>query len=282
MMGRERAASGAMPEEVETRVKDSHHISRSLLRNWERVPGDLRFYDFRTGKIGRRSAKHFYNSPTPFPSHIERWLSDRIEGPVAEYLARSKISLAKGETVRPEPSQSEWKAIVFALSVQSGSTDLGRGDRNGTVSATAEKHPAFLDRLFEACHEQFEILLAYSSAERLFFPSLGVAPVPLAGTLGAWLLPLTPELYAALVPRTAFPGAFDFVHRHVGFASALSVGLKGDRVVLPPTSRQVEDAEIASHIRFCRENSSKIIELYARLNALMDLGRKGPFPLDGG
>jgi hypothetical protein len=281
MTGRERTASDAMPEEVETRVKDSHYISRSLLRNWERLPGDLRFYDFRTGKIGRRSAKHFYSSPTPFPSHVEIWLSDTIEAPVGEYLARSKLSLAKGETVRPEPSRSEWKAIAFALLVQSGRTVLGRGDKNSMVSATAEKHPAFLDQLFEACHEQFEILLAYSSAERLFFPSLGVAPVPLAGTLGAWLLPLTPELYAALVPRTALPGAFDFVERHVGFASALSVGLKGDRVVLPPTTRQADHAEIASHVRFCRENSRKIIELYARLNALMDLGRKGPFPLNG-
>jgi hypothetical protein len=119
----------ATPKTADNEVKDSHYISKFLLKNWEHVPGVLHYFDFKTGRIEKGSAKGTYVSDEPFPPDVETWLGKTIETEMGAYLAVTKKKFDEQRKVGqkpqpPEPKPREWRAIILALLAQAHRTEL--------------------------------------------------------------------------------------------------------------------------------------------------------------
>jgi hypothetical protein len=256
------------------RVQDSHYISRFLLRNWERSPGKLNYFDFVTGLIKSSSAKAMYVADAPFPARVEEWLGKTIETPMGEYLADAKKTLAAAALSAPEPTPRAWRAIALALLAQGSRTKLAQDERDTGLAELASKDDKYLDDLVQACHEQNEIIIGWSAMEHLYFPSAGIVPFPLPGSMRAWLVPMTPCLFAGLVSRDVAPGTVGSMLRSHGAASTLSVGLKGDRVVVPPLADRADLSLIARHTRDSRTRATRLCRLTSKANALLDGARR--------
>ncbi len=108
-------------------MADSHYIPKCLLRNWEHRPGQLRYFDFKDGRIKRSSAKSMYVSEAPFPEDVEKWLGRTIETPLGEHIAKFKAAVASRPSTMPAPSLREAKALTLATILQGPRTALASG-----------------------------------------------------------------------------------------------------------------------------------------------------------
>ena len=273
-----RGSRSRVPEGREaamTDVKDSHYVSRFLLRNWEHAAGKLHYFDFGTGRIHRSSAKSMYTSPTTFPADVEAWQSRVFETPLGGYIARAKVAHARGDAAAPVPTPSEWRAITVALLAQPFRTAVARGSRDGQLDLLASKDERDLDDVVDAVHQDRRLFVRFGPTERLCFPEAGIAPLPLIGSIRGFFLPLAPTVFAAIIPREVREESFkDLVHDLPGVASLLSVGIEGDRVVLPPLSEGADFADVAARVRSLREAARRIVEGFHKANKMIerDLG----------
>lgn len=277
-------------------VQDSHWISRSLLRRWERAPGKLRCFDFSTGRVSRGSAKGTFVSPTPFPADVEADLGAIVETPLGDYLARCRTA-GKGLVVTP--NEREDHAIILALMCQSMRTKHAQGDEAlhdiaSLLRDGVERRRAFVT----GARHSFEFLGANLVRDRLFFPESGSVSLPVAGCHG-WMLPLSPTAFIACLPKYVFQAeprssaeadfpvvegsrdaALNALLSTPGVLTTISVGIVGDRVVLPPEMTG-SDEEIAAELKERRKHAKELNALVYRANTVAArIARRG-FPGDG-
>jgi hypothetical protein len=127
-----------------------------------------------------------------------------------------------------------------------------------------------------AFHEHFEIFLAYAPKEAMYFPSAGVVPL-LLGTTRGWLLPMTPQFYVAAVERTELSRGTVLPPAIV---SCISVGLVGDRVVLPPMRADADHALVVKYVQQCRADAKHLCELLLKMQQVLErnVGREESTP----
>jgi hypothetical protein len=274
-------------------VRDSHWISHFLLKRWEATPGRLRYYDFTTGRIHPGSAKGTFVSPTPFPEAVEKALGAVIETPLGEYLARSRKA---GTGLVGTANEREDHAIVLALMCQSIRTAHANGNSQlHTIESLLTDGAGRIGGFVKVTRASFEFLGANLVSDRLFFPSTGTVALPVTGSHG-WMLPVSPAALVACLPKFAFghpprsPEDADFpvaegpredalkaLLANPGLLTTISVGIVGDRVVLPPDIAGTEE-EIAQRVRTAREDAKHVNALVARANAIAaDVAPRG-FP----
>ena len=243
--------------------QDSHYVSKFLLRNWEERPGRLRYFDFGTGRIHRSSAEGMCVSERPFPDAIESWLGKTIETPLGQLVARLKGMLGKPGAV--EATEAEARAVLLALLVQAHRTRLSKDPEHRGLDAFIESEPGSLDRIARLTLESHEVWIRFVRGRSLFYPSGGLVPFPVAGTLRSWLLPLTPFAYVALMGHDANREVLAEMLQMPDLPGLFSVGLRDERVILPPLTPEglaANPAEIADLIRGCRSNVEKLIEAH--------------------
>jgi hypothetical protein len=258
-------------------VQDSHWISKSLLRNWEDdTYGKLRYFDFVTGRIGKSNAKTTFVSDQPYPPDVEDWLGKRIETPLGDFLARCKRALAAGSPIS-DPSHREWAAIGLALFLQAGRTGLAIDPGDTHLVETVRKDEAFFDQMVSALLQDTRLAILLAPNERLCLPSTGLVPLPLIGGVG-FLMPLSPVFFATIVPKTVLPGTAEEWLRTPRLASMLSVGLLGDRIVLPPLAEGADPDAIAAMIRRNRERAREFSRLIVEANAVIEINPFEWFP----
>jgi hypothetical protein len=169
-----------------TEVKNSHYISQVLLRNWEREPGELHYFEFSTGRVGKASAKSMYRSPTPFPHDVEQLLSARVETPLGEYFAAVRHAVQEFAPEPPVPTPPRWIAIMLAVYSQPDRNDLANGvpDPENLLGRVALENKQFLQELFVDSQRRFEWLVCFAGNEKLFMPDSGIVPLPVLS--GNW------------------------------------------------------------------------------------------------
>ncbi len=268
-------------------VFNSHFFSKFLLRNWECGEGSSKrvwFYDFDEDRIGKKAARSFLVSDSPFPDDVEKLLKDRIEDPLGNYVARSKAQPRVG--LAPNPSPREEAAIVLALAMQAPRTAFAAGDMKALdgVRALLETEEKAA-QLVAVTHEKWAIVGGTVPAgERLLLPRTGLFPVfsstdvvtvGTTETVG-FALPLHPRCFIAMVPKG---GAADDLERvmneNAGFVPAMSVGLRGHRVVIPPHDDGVTPPtrDLASYARAARSNLERLRATFEGVRAVIASAR---------
>lgn len=258
---------------------DSHWVSRSFLKRWEQPAGSLRVFDFRTGRVEGGSANRTFVSPTPFPLNVEEGLHRVVETPLGRYVARGNKA---GAVLVPTANGGEDQAIVIALQLQSLRTQHAQGvpqlDDLGNLLARGAD-----DRRREfvvGSRDMFEFFGVTLHQDELYFPSTGTVALPVLGVHG-WMLPISPTTFVACLPKFEFaqpggagfpivPGdrqaALEALVSQPGMMATISVGIAGDRVVLPPGMRGT-DEEIATRMRAHREEAQALNRVVAIANA---------------
>jgi hypothetical protein len=250
-------------------VERSHYIPRTLLRNWETKAGDLKYYEFSTARVRKSSAKAIYVSRVAFDRDVERWLGRVIETPMGEYIARTKKTLATGAKDPPMPTSREWRALILALITQFGRTSAADSDgKDRDLTDLSGRPDSDMDQLVETCRTENDLVVGYSPHERLYFPEHGFVPLMVLGSEHACLLPLTPTLFIAMVGRDARPDAIDELLKQKLIISGLSVGLSGDRVILPPFPSGVDLAPVGDWVRELRGLVTDLCRTHWRTNRL--------------
>jgi hypothetical protein len=150
------------------------------------------------------------------------------------------------------------RAIILAVLVQAGRTELSNNPSDQSLDPLASNGTEWVDRLVMACQENNAFFVGQTPGH-LFFPSAGMAPLPVPGGLGLFL-PLSPHIFAMTVPKIAADGVFDEVMKTDGMPSALSIGIAGDRVVIPPTIEDPDWTVLAAEIRKLRSIANRYCE----------------------
>jgi len=245
-------------------VADSHFISRSLLRNWERRPGELHYFDFRDCRVKPSSAKAMYVSEKPYPDDVEMWLDRTIESPLGDYLKKCRLTLVAGVRNMPKPVDREARALRLAVALQGPRTALAKtGDR--TLIDLVRMGDGFFDEFVKVQDHSVNSYVVAFGAERLHFPTVGRVRLPMIGAF-ALFLPMTPGLFAISTPKAFDRDTLDRILGALeGWPTALSVGLHSERVVLPPDGS--DPAVVASAVPFLRAQAKALHERLRQLNA---------------
>jgi hypothetical protein len=128
-------------------------------------------------------------------------------------------------------------ALILLLITQFYRTAEAHEGPDSRFSDMATKDDAPMGALVARCHEDNELLIGYSPKESRCFPSLGFAPIPVCSApLKPCFLPPTPTLFVAMVGRDTD----ETLLKVDGLVSAFSVGLVGDKVVLPPLAANAD------------------------------------------
>jgi hypothetical protein len=249
-------------------MADSHYISKSLLRNWEHPSGCLRYYDFSDGRIKRSSAKKMYVSETQFPDDVEKWLGRVIESPLGDYVARCKRAIVAqpSEPRMPDPLPRERKALTLAVVLQGVRTGFALDNGDTMLVDTVRRGDDVFDMVVMGLDHVSDLYVAQSFDERLYFSSVGVAVWPLVGGL-ALFLPLAPWMFVMRVPKAVLADSVKEALGLRGMPTALSAGLRGERVVIPPLRRDADHKLVAGAVREARASAQKICDWYLKLNA---------------
>jgi hypothetical protein len=269
-------------------VFNSHFFSKFLLRNWESGKDSGKrvwFFDFDKDAIGNAAARSFLVSDTPFPDDVEKLLKDRIEDPLGNYVARSKNRQPFG--LAPDPSPREDAAIALALSFQAARTSFAAGDGKAFDSARellgSDERVA---QVVAATHQNWTIIGGtVPETERLFLTSTGLFPVfcstdvvrvVTSPTIGVGI-PLHPRCFIAMVPHGKNADDLrQIIVEKSGMITAMSVGLRGHRVVIPPHYDGVTPPTraLADFAQLARSNNERLRELFERAQAAVALARR--------
>ena len=254
-------------------VKNSHYISRFALRNWAHPKtGKVTVFDFSSGSFVPESTKRTYVADEAFPPDVETWLKTHIEDPLGEYLARvkrTKPPAAGKKFALPDPTEREWKAIRLWTLTQSLRTAMARDPSDNQLVELVRTPPypppgggplvegqTFADQLLLANEERAASFIVFAAREQLYFPEAGIVGLPLVnGATFAFFVPLHPRVFAAVVPRAAGDGGIQATLHKLGLASALSSGLEGDLVVIPPLRDDADMKEVEAHLRLARDSA---------------------------
>jgi hypothetical protein len=207
-------------------------LPRLVIKNWARANGKVRYVDLRDpdGAPLRHSYPDSFGvADEPFPDHVEAALGSEIETPLGEYIARCKK--AAGGVLVDTHVDRERRAIILALMTQALRNGAAFGDLDGVTDLvrSVERGKDYLSDVAKRWSAGFAFV-GVNVDGPLYLPSSGIFGVPMVGGVG-WALPLTPYTFVAAVPRDAEQHAF--LHWREDFAM-LSVGVRGDRVALPP------------------------------------------------
>jgi hypothetical protein len=248
-------------------VKNSHYISHFSLRNWVHPKtGKVTVFNFSSGGFETKRPRDLYVANVAFPPDVERWLSSTIESPLGEYVARVKrVKRDPGKPLRlPEATEREWKAIALWVLTQPGRTALAQDPSDTHLIELVRKGDAFIDDLVRANHNIAHVSVVFAARERLYLPDGGIVAMPFLGGFGMFV-PLDPCLLAAVVPRTAMEGVDAILHRE-GVVSALSAGLKGDRIVIPPMQDGVDLNLVAALLWQARSSAEGLARVFLAQN----------------
>ncbi len=250
-------------------VQRSHYVSKFLLRNWEHPDdGTVSYFDFATGRIGKAYARGIYVADAPFPDDVESWLGRTIESPLGDYLARCKQWLGDGDPSSefPQALPREAKAITLAVLLQAGRTALAQDAEDLLLTEFVRRGDQFHDQIVMASERTARCRVSLVPREVLCFPSSGIGALPLIGGVGMFL-PLGPTLLATLVPIGVLDETFRDTLVTTGLLTAFSVGLIGDRAVIPPRQVGADDELTAQALRDYREAARGITDAMLRANA---------------
>ncbi len=248
-------------------VKNSHYISHFALRNWRHPRTQkVTIFNFASGAFEADSTRDTYVADVPFPADVESWLDVTVEGPLGEFVARCKRTEAvPGKPLPvPPPTEREWKAISLWVLTQAPRTALAQDPSDTQLIDLVRKGEAFQNDLVRANHEIAQVSIVLPARERLYFPDVGLVALPLLGGVG-FFVPLHPRLFAAVVPRAAFEDVDQLLHWE-GVATALSAGLTGDRIVIPPMADGVDRRLVEGHLRQARASAQELTKLYLAQN----------------
>lgn len=256
-----------LPEAPE--VKASHYISHFALRNWAHpATREVRIFDFSTGTFDTRRPRDTYVAEAPFPPDVEKWLKLNIEDPVGEFVGRLRRKPRPGAS-RPEPNEREWRAIALWTMTQPLRTALARDPTDTMLVEMVRGGAAFVDGLVHLQTERTKLSVILAARERFYFPEGGMAALPLVGGVG-WFVPLHPRIAATVVPRSAVEGVGELLERE-GMATALSAGLIGDLLVIPPLADDADLAVVESCLRQARASAERLTRVMVEVNRRMGI-----------
>lgn len=242
--------------------RNCHYVSRFHTAPWETADRQLIYYDFRTQKIGRRSSKTLFSANELNDPETEARLNRLVETP----LARVRGGLTSGMVETPD--WVTYRAAAMMVLLQAPRTIAARegvdDDKLARMLTLPEEQ---LDQLVQLCLRG-KRLMTYrvDETERVCFTSAGIFALPVVdprvpgGMHGAIATPLDQRTFMAIISETA---SFDEIHRmatHGSYFTGTSVGLLGDKVVLPPDVVEANDPvalgnEIARWRRLNVENA---------------------------
>lgn len=256
-------------------VKNSHYISRFALRNWAQPKtGKVTVFNFSTGTFEPESTKRTYIADEAFPGEVEKWLKDNIEDVLGEYIARCKRTKPpEGQKYElPHPTEREWRALLLWVITQPLRTALARDSLDTALPDLVRKSDAFINQLLAAHHQIAQSYVVFAARETLYFPETGIVGLPLLGGLAfAFFVPIHPRIFAAIVPRAAGDGHVEELLKKLGLATALSAGLQGDLMVIPPVADEADPKVVESHLRLARDSARRFTQILLHQQSLVGM-----------
>ncbi len=220
-------------------VKNSHAVTRRLTKAWEfsdaKFKKHLWYYDFRANEFGHMSSKRLLTSAVSYGDDVECFLNRIIETPLAAYAD----TLSNSHALIPNVPWEQERAMALSVFLQGVRSQAGDGDVRALqeLRVNATKDDAYWDQLTAAARKSWNFIGGkVGAAWSLFFPCVGLAPLPLVGQPGLFQ-PTSPTTFIAALP-VEIPS--ELASRQVcewmdsGGMSAFSVGLDSTRVVVPP------------------------------------------------
>jgi hypothetical protein len=138
------------------------------------------------------------------------------------------------------------------------------------------------DQLIAASYATSQRFVAITKGEFLCFPDAGIVALPMVGGVG-FFLPVHPRVYVAMVPQAVLAEEIQRTFETAGLASALSVGLVGDRVVVPPMRPDADRAITADILRAHRDSAQSLCRLFLQANEKIGITLANAFaPRQGG
>jgi hypothetical protein len=253
----------------------SHVTTRRLTKAWEYGQRMLYGYNFAEDKFFERSSRSLLTADESFGTDVERFLNAHIENPLSNYLD----AVAEGTLVQNLP-WAQQRALILSMLFQSMRVGAGRGDVEATqkLKELLTKDVSFLDQLAVGSRTIFRFIGAkIGHGQRLFFPTDGVAALPLAGasasTPGMIFQPTTLHTFFAGIPMNVPEGVAEEQLRTAmanGTIVAFSVGLICDRVIIPPDIREsTDEPTIKKTLHQLRSSTREMARLIAEANRMV-------------
>jgi hypothetical protein len=255
----------------------SHVTTRRLTKPWECAQRQLYYYDFTLDSFGEETSRTLLTADESFGEEVEVFLNRTVETPLAGYLDE----IGDGTLVN-DLSWKHERALVLSLLFQPIRVGAARGDEWATnaLRDLLTKEDSYFDQLVAGSRQRSRHVAGkVARGQMLFFPADGLAGVPLAGAASSspsmLFQPTTLTTFFAAVPRD--------IPEHVvmdqlrgslanGMIVAYSVGLKSDRVIVPPPIREnVAEANVRTMVRTLRDGAVGIAKAITRANEIVGL-----------
>lgn len=253
----------------------SHVVTRRLTKAWEFHDGrrerQLLYYDFDRDEVASHASKSLLTSVDSFGHAVEGFLNKWIETPLADYLT----SVAQRGLSTPIPWRQE-RALRLYIPLQGARAAAGAGKAD--AAADLRFAPTFteadVDALAVSAATTWRFLGGQMPVgQALFFPSVGIAALPLAGspneTPCGIFLPTSPTTFFAAIPAK-IPDAVADRQLRAALTNrtlvALSVGLTCNRVVVPPAMRTHDRTTLCTAIRAFRSGAGNLEKAFRDAN----------------
>jgi hypothetical protein len=254
---------------------NSHLIMRRVTKAWEFKDRRLRYYDFEKDEFDFDSSRFLLTADTSYGAEVEKLLNLHIETHLASYLHTiSTYPLAK------DLPWLQRRAMILTLLFQSLRLQAGAGYVEALDTLRKFLQDVnYLEQFAQGSLKMFRFIGGQLGAKHFFFfPSQGIAALPLFGLSSAPAMMFVPT-----GPRTFFGAIAASLPAHIadeqvhgatqnGLLSACSVGLTGDRVIVPePLFDATGEKDMKTAIQTFRSSAKKLNELRLKANVITGL-----------
>lgn len=155
-------------------TKNCHFISRFLTKPWEGELRNLHYFDFHSGRLGRKTSNKLFAAKKINSQQIESWLSRMVETPLSNI--RSRLAAADPKALEDWPF---FRAATLMLWLQGMRIQSVTGiDARRSLEQLSKMNPEETDQLVDLVREQYDLHVIFTIFEEhrmapLMVPSTG-------------------------------------------------------------------------------------------------------------